>query len=85
MRIVIQPAAFDKGMHIRRQLIRFQTGNEATEIIGMGADIAGGAADAGLSRIGAPDGLFRAGLFHRFRQPVLRIFHLHQTDRAERA
>ena len=85
MRIVVQPAAFDKGMHICRQFVDFQTGNEAAEIIGMRADIACGTTRTGLGRVGAPDSLFGTRLLDGFRQPVLRIFHLHQTDRAESA
>src|SRR5689334_18896746 len=49
----------------------------------MRADIAGRAADARLRRIGAPGGLFLAGLLDRFRQPVLRIFGLDDSYIAE--
>ena len=40
MGIVIKTTAFHEGVHIRSQLIGFETGHEATEIIGVRADIA---------------------------------------------
>lgn len=60
MRIIVQPAAGNEAIEIGGEAVELQASDEGGEIIGMGADIAGRAADAGLRRIGAPGSLFLA-------------------------
>ncbi len=79
--VVIDLAAFDEGVDIGEHGIQLEAGDEGREIVGMGPDIADGAA-ARLFRIGAPGGLLLAGLLDRIGQPVLRILGLH--DRGSR-
>ncbi|MNL25655.1 hypothetical protein D3C87_1471430 [compost metagenome] len=83
MGVVVELAARHKTVEIGGKLFQLQPGDEGAEIIGMRADVAGRAAGARAGRIGAPGRLLLARLLDILRQPVLRIFHLHQPDRAD--
>ena len=66
-------------------LLTLQAGDEGNEIVGVGANIAEASGGAAARRVGAPFRLLLAGALKRLSQPVLRIFHLHQTHFAELA
>lgn len=85
MGVVIELAAPDERMHVCRELVELETGDKAGEIVGMGADIAGGAARSRLLGIGTPCGLLLTGLLDGLGEPILWIFGLNHSDFAELA
>ena len=42
MRVVVEAAAFDEGIEVGREAVEFQPGDEAGEVVGVRADVAGG-------------------------------------------
>src|SRR5437868_953911 len=64
-------------------LLTFQAGDKRCEVVGMGSDIPKRTSRAALRGVGSPGSLFLTGLFERRREPVLRVFHLHYTNRPQ--
>nr|WP_246038814.1 hypothetical protein [Peristeroidobacter soli] len=83
LHIVIEPAA----RHERRQLcgdrLAALAGDELRNLVGVCSDIANTSAGTASRRIGPPQGLLLTGLLQRGGEPLLRIFHLHDSNPAE--
>src|SRR6185437_15436223 len=70
--IVERPARLER-FQMTGNLFGNQPGDEATEIIGMSADVAEAAGRAGLLGIGAPSRLLLPGCFKACAQPALNV------------
>ena len=59
------PAPLDQGRQLGKKVGRLFAGDEGGKVPGVGADIADGAANAGLLGIGTPHGALGAGVLDR--------------------
>ena len=83
MCVVVEPAAGHEGRQLAGEAFQSEAGNEAGQIVGVGADVADRAAGTGPVGIDAPAGLLGAFVLGPARQPVLDIDRVDDTDRTE--
>ena len=80
-RVVVGLAAGHDGADVGRHLVHLQPGDEAQQLVGVGADVAHHQRCAAARRVGFPGGAARPGLG----AAALHVFHLHQADVAQLA
>ena len=82
MRIVINLPPLDEGLHICAEALSLHAGYKAGKVVGVCSDIPNCATSTGACRVRAPGSLFEILLF---RQPVLWVFGVDDTDVSQRA
>ena len=83
LHVVVEAAAGNDDADVGGDLLGVKLADEAGDVVGVRADVAERAGGAALRGVGAPRGLFLAGVFERRGEPVLRVFDLHEAELAE--
>ena len=81
--VVVEHAAFDKGVEVRRDPLNVQPGHPSRGDEGVGANVAAAIGNTRALGIGAPRRLLLAGLFEGRGQPALMIPRIHLADLAD--
>ena len=81
--VVVELAAGLEGLEVAGNLVGEQAGDEAAEVVGVGADVAEAAGRPGALRVGAPAGLLLAFLLQPRPQPALDVAGADGVDLAQ--
>src|SRR5580704_4908975 len=83
LNVVVETAAGNHDADVGGDLFGVMLADEAGDVVSVRADVAKRAGGSALRGVGAPRGLFLAGVFERRGEPILRVFDLHEAKLAE--